>query len=68
MSEDGADDRNPDYPVLFTIETFEDAATILTQTQPGPFLGGEMWNEMFIDLETLVKLGEAAAKLLEAQE
>lgn len=60
-----SDDRNPNYPVVFELEVFgEGLSPILYQSQPGPFQS-EMSNEMFIELETLVKLGEIAAEAIQ---
>lgn len=61
------DDINPEYPVVFELEVFgEGLSPILHQSQPGPFLA-ETNNEMFIKLETLVKLGRLAAEALRKQ-
>jgi hypothetical protein len=63
-----ADRLNPEHPVVFELEVFEgDYSPILRRSQPGPFLGGDWPAEMFVDLETLVRIGETAKAILANQ-
>ena len=59
------DELNPEWPVRYRLDVTGGEYPVLTCDQPGPFLLDSGTEEMTIELETLVRLGEIATALLE---
>lgn len=56
------DPLNPDWPVRYRLDLTGGGPVVLSVDQPGPLIGGS-YTDMFIDLETLERLGQIAAAL-----
>ena len=58
------DERNPEYPTRYRLDVTLGTSIILSCEQPGPFMPPRARDEMFIELGTLVALGDIARELL----
>jgi hypothetical protein len=59
-------EKDPDYPVYYTIDNSLPSAAFLMYQQPGPWNeDGNDWCDMFVRLETLVELGRLAQEILD---
>jgi hypothetical protein len=57
------DPLNPSWPVRYRLDLTGGGPVVLSAEQPGPFIGAPGREDMFIDLETLERLGQIAAAL-----
>lgn len=59
-------EKDPEYPVYYTIDTSVPFATFLMYEQPGPWNeDGTVWKDIFVRLETLVELGRLAQEIID---